>query len=370
MAQEPKYKKIKNKIKSEILEGLIAPNQKISSESMMMERFNVSRHTVRLAVGELVSEGWLHREQGSGTYSTDIANFQDKNHTIHSQKSIAVMTTYISEYIFPTIIRGAESYLSEKGYNVSIFNTNNDHDQEKRVLESILSGHYQGIIIEPTRSASRNPNLNYYISLEKQGIPYVMINAKYDELDPYSVVVDDERGGYIQAEYLIKQGHREIIGIYKSDDAQGQKRLKGYIKAHRNYGVPLNPKNIVTFTTETERDKPIKDVRLLLSSTRDRPTAIACYNDQLLIYLLDIFRENNIKVPEDISVIGYDDTILAEISEVKLTSISHPKSELGSVAARMIVDLIEGKKEVASKVYIPELVERQSTRNILDKLNI
>ncbi|GAE92148.1 transcriptional repressor [Gracilibacillus boraciitolerans JCM 21714] len=204
---EAKYKKIKQSIKSKILEGLIVPYQKISSETELMEQFSVSRHTVRLALGgELVNEGWLYREQGAGTFCSDRSSLEQNQQYELPTKSIAIVTTYISEYIFPSIIRGAESYLSEQGYHVSIFNTNNKYKQEKRILTNIIAGKYDGVIIEPTNSASSNPNLIYYLDLEKKHIPYVMINASYEELEPVSFMMDDVKGGYLQTKYLLERG--------------------------------------------------------------------------------------------------------------------------------------------------------------------
>ncbi|WP_058308903.1 GntR family transcriptional regulator [Gracilibacillus massiliensis] len=366
---EAKYKKIKQSIKSKILEGLIIPHEKISSESELMEQFSVSRHTVRLALGELVNENWLYREQGAGTFCQDRSKIENNQQFEQPTKNIAIVTSYISEYIFPTIIRGAEAYLSEQGYHVSIFNTNNKYEQEKKILSNILSGNYDGVIIEPTNSASSNPNLNYYLKLEKEQIPYVMINATYEELEPPSFMLDDVEGGYLQTKHLLDLGHTSIACMHKTDDAQGQKRLKGYIKAHRDYKVSINPKNMITYCTENEHTKPFESLKQLIEIKSDRPTAMVCYNDQLVLKLMDVLREGKIKIPEDISFVGYDDSMLAEISEVKLTSIIHPKSQLGLDAAKAMIDMID-KKGVPfdnvslSKLYKPEINRRQSTTAI------
>ncbi|WP_277678009.1 GntR family transcriptional regulator [Gracilibacillus dipsosauri] len=363
---EAKYKKIKRSIKSKILEGLIMPHEKISSESELMRQFNVSRHTVRLALGELVSEGWLYREQGAGTFCTDRTNRDQYQSQENPTKNIAIVTTYISEYIFPSIIRGAEAHLSKEGYHVSIFNTNNKYDQEKQILSKILAGNYDGIIIEPTNSASSNPNLRYYLNLERENIPYVMINASYEELEPVSFMMDDVKGGYLQTKHLIELGHQHIACIYKTDDAQGQKRLKGYIKAHRDLDILLNPKNIITYQTENELSTPITGLKKLLNNKLDRPTAVVCYNDQLVLRLMDYLREEGLKIPEDLSFVGYDDSLLSAISEVKLTSVIHPKSRLGLDAAKAIISMIKKNDGIRSnrgisKLYEPELQIRQST---------
>ncbi|WP_078549972.1 GntR family transcriptional regulator [Litchfieldia alkalitelluris] len=370
---ETKYNIVKQSLKAKILDGTFQPHQKINSESELMKEFDVSRHTIRLAIGDLVNQGWLYRRQGSGTYCADRSN-EEVVQQVGTLKNIAIIATYISNYIFPSIIRGAESYLSQKGYHVSLFSTNNNHDNEKRVLEKILSQSYDGVIVEPTKSAMSNPNINYYLNLERQNIPYVMINAYYDELEPISLVVDDEKGGYLQTEHLIKLGHSNILGFFKSDDAQGTKRMKGFLKAHRSYQFPINPNNIVTYSSAEMDTKPIKELQRILSYT-DKPTAIVCYNDQLAISLLDVLREKNLSIPEDISIVGYDDSFLANVTEVKLSTIEHPKNEMGSKAAQMILDMIKNnsngnqikKDTVESVVFEPKLIIRHSTQALLSE---
>lgn len=370
---KPKHSIVREYILSKILDGTFAPHQKINSESELMEKFSVSRHTVRQAIGDLVNQGWLYSKQGSGTFCEDKSKQQLAG---SKMKNIAIITTYISDYIFSSIIRGAESYLSKNGYNVSLFNTNNDHDNEKEFLERILMLHPDGIIIEPTKSAIANPNLNLYLNLEKLKIPYIMINAYYDELEPLSIIIDDEMGGYIQTQHLIELGHRNIIGFFKTDDLQGTRRMKGYLKAFREYNIQINPQFIVTFDTSNRKTKPVEKLYSLLSQVNNvdgKPTAIVCYNDELAILLLDVLREKNIMVPDDISIIGYDDSFLSEASEVKLTTIEHPKIKMGEDAAKMIMESIakinenQQDRKLESIIYKPKLILRSSTKRIDNK---
>ncbi len=360
-----KYGKVKQEIKSKILDGSYVPHQKISSENELMKEFGVSRHTIRVAIGELVNEGWLYREQGAGTFCA----VRNKPEAIiqKSTKTIAIITTYISNYIFPTIIRGAESYLSERGYQVVLYSTNNTIENEKRILETIISQPVDGLIIEPTKSAYSNPNINYYFNLERLQVPYIMMNAFYDELEPVCLVLNDEKGGFLQTDHLIKKGHKNIIGFFKTDDLQGVKRMKGYVKAHRASNIPINPTNIISYNSEEKDTKPIKELANLLSAQTEFPTGLVCYNDELAIKLLDVLRERKLNVPEDISIVGYDNSFLALASEVKLTTVNHPKNDMGERAAQMIVDLIESKvemKNLESVIYEPELVIRNSTKEL------
>ncbi|MGY4691352.1 substrate-binding domain-containing protein [Salibacterium sp. K-3] len=355
----PKYKNVKQFIKSKILDGSYLPHQKINSEYELVNHFDVSRHTIRQAIGELVSEGWLYREHGVGTFCADRSRFLQQP----ARKSIAIITTYISDYIFPYIIQGAESRLSAGGYNVILFNTNNDLEKEKSALENILSQHVEGIIVEPTRSAFTNPNINYYLNLENQQIPFVMINAFYEELEPLHLIMNDEKGGYMQTEHLLELGHRSIAGIFKNDDIQGTRRMKGFLKAHRAAQAPVDPNRIITYSTTEKFERPVEQIRKLLEQPEHRPTAIVCYNDELVIQVLNVIREKNLSVPEDISIIGFDDSPLTETTEIKFASIKHPKMKMGEDAASLIMDRIESNTENTddSWVYEPELVLRHST---------
>ncbi|MBB6450929.1 GntR family transcriptional regulator of arabinose operon [Geomicrobium halophilum] len=356
-----KYKQIKQHIKSKILDGSFQPHQKLNSEYEFVEEFQVSRHTIRQAIGELVSEGWLYRNHGVGTFCADRSNMVNNP----SRKNIAIITTYISDYIFPHLIRGAESYLSDKGYNVMIFSTNNEFEKEKLALENILTQQVDGVIIEPTKSAFSNPNLSYYLNLENSNIPYVMFHAYYEELDPFSLTLNDEAAGFLITEHLIRRGHKNIIGAFKNDDTQGIQRMKGFFKAHRKHNCRIDPSLLITYSTLEKNDKSVREVGKLLKRNDNKPTGIVAYNDELVIKLLKVLRSHQLSVPDDISILGIDDSHFTEATEIKFSSAKHPKEKLGQDAAKMIVDLIEGRdREVDSIVYEPELVLRNSSKDL------
>ncbi|PAY14542.1 GntR family transcriptional regulator [Bacillus halotolerans] len=358
----PKYAQVKEEISSWINQGKILPDQKIPTENELMQQFGVSRHTIRKAIGDLVSQGLLYSVQGGGTF---VASRSAKS-ALHSNKTIGVLTTYISDYIFPSIIRGIESYLSEQGYSMLLTSTNNNPDNERRGLENLLSQHIDGLIVEPTKSALQTPNIGYYLNLEKNGIPFAMINASYAELAAPSFTLDDVKGGMMAAEHLLSLGHTHMMGIFKADDTQGVKRMNGFIQAHRERELFPSPDMIVTFTTEEKESKLLEKVKETLEkNSKNMPTAILCYNDEIALKVIDMLREMDIKVPEDMSIVGYDDSHFAQISEVKLTSVKHPKSVLGKAAAKYVIDCLEHKKPKQEDViFEPELIIRQSARKL------
>ncbi|KQX66989.1 GntR family transcriptional regulator [Paenibacillus sp. Root444D2] len=357
--QMPKYLQLKQEILSWLHTGRLKPNDQMPSENEIAEQFQMSRQTVRQTFGELEQEGWLYRMQGKGTFVSTPQTQKSRD-----VQTIGILTTYISDYIFPHIVRGAESALRERGYRLLLSSTDNDKGKEKESLDMMMSQPLSGLIIEPTKSAEGNPNLSYYLSLDYLHIPYLMINERYPEMNCPSLVVDDEEGGFKAAQHLIELGHRRIAGFFKTDDLQGINRLKGFIRAHHHYQIPLLPELVIHYLTEEKRQKPYESAITMLGQADERPTAFVCYNDEIAIHLLEAVRTTSLQVPQDISLVGFDDSSLATATEVKLTTLSHPKTEMGADAAKILIDMIQNKRANGSemgKVYKPELIVREST---------
>lgn len=350
----PKYHQLKEYLKELMLNGKITFGEQLPSENALASQFNLSRHTVRQALGDLENEGWIYREQGRGTFCA----FRERK-----KGSIAVLTTYISDYIFPNIIKGIEEVLSAAGYTLILMNTNNNKEKEAQCIKSLIEKDISGLIVEPTKSARENVNSDYFVELEKRQVPYLMLHALYPELDPAYIIMDDEKGGYLATKYLLQIGHRRIAGIFKSEDLQGVKRQAGFMAAMDEYGLKSESLLLGNYETEQLFSYPYQFTCSVLNKT-PRPTAIVCYNDQIAMQVLQAIRDKGLKVPEDISVVGYDDSNLATASEVKLTSIKHPKAEMGRQAARFIIDMVERRVEKPKLVYTPELVVRSSCRSI------
>ncbi|QHT62580.1 GntR family transcriptional regulator [Paenibacillus lycopersici] len=364
----PKYAQLKKEITAWLDTGRLQPNEQMPSENEIAERFGISRQTVRQTLGELEQEGRLYRIQGKGTFAAEPKASEQRPEA----QTIGLVTTYISDYIFPFIVRGAESAIRAKGYNLMLSSTDNDKRRERESLSLLTSRPLGGLIIEPTKSAEGNPNLDYFLALHNRRIPYVMINAEYPEISSPSLTIDDEAGGCAAAEHLIGLGHRRIAGFFKTDDRQGVLRLKGFMQAHQREGHALHPDFVIAYRTEEQAEKPVEAAARLLSRPEgERPTALVCYNDQLALRLLEVIRQLDLSVPGDVSIVGFDDSSLATATEVKLTTLTHPKEQMGEDAARMLFELIEsgGASVPASRSYKPELIIRESTRQISEQVS-
>lgn len=368
MAQQTKYNMVKQKITEWITSGEVKPGDKIYSENELVKLFHVSRHTIRQAIGDLVHEGWLYREQGAGTFCAHrlepTATKSFSLPPIKHKGNIGIIVTEIDNYIFPSILKGIESHLSQHGYSLQLTSSNNDVEKERQCLQSMLSRNIDGLIVEPIKCSGFNPTINYYLELEQNHLPYLMINQFYPQISPPHLVVDDELGGYIATEHLIHNGHQRILGIFKTDDFIGMNRMKGFIQAYKDYSIPFFQDMIITYTTDKQTISSIPNLEAIFSS-ENKPSAIVCHNDQLAHRIIHYLRAKNLSVPEDISIVSYDDSILAEAFDVKLTSVAHPKLEMGIAAANWMMEAIEKRGIIPpSIVFKPKLVIRNSTTSI------
>lgn len=362
MKDTPKYIQVKEEILRWIITGQYAPHKKLPSENEIVKQFDMSRQTIRQALGELEQEGWLYKEQGKGTFVAEQST--SSNRYQGTGMTIGLITTYISDYIFPTIVRGVEASVRECGARLLLASTDNEKLKEKQSLESMLREQLTGLIIEPTKSAEGNPNYSYFLALDSLRIPYVMLNERYSEVDAPCLRVDDELGGYRAAKHLIDLGHRRVAGFFKTDDFQGIRRMKGFVRAFKEQGLSISSDYILRYSSEEKETVPAHALhQLLRQDTSERPTAIVCYNDELAVKMLDIVRQAELQVPEHLSIIGFDDANLATATEVKLTTIAHPKTQMGIDAVQMLMKIVEQGVGVVmdDKVYTPELVVREST---------
>lgn len=360
MLNEPKYLLIKKDIQLKIENNEYTLGTKIPSEAELRNTYNVSRHTIRQAISELVNEGYLLKQQGSGTFVSD----QYKKEIIgNGKKTIGVITTYLSDYIFPSIIRGIEEELSKHDYSLMLSSTRNNVDNERRSLESMIQQNVDGLLVEPTKSNLMNPNLNYYLSLTEKPTPLVMLNASYEELDLPMVALDDEKAGKIATEHLIELGHTNIGIITKSDDLQGKNRLKGYLKALYDAKLTFTNEFIIRYDTELKAALP--NVLRHMLEYEDLPTAFVCYNDEIAVMLIKQLTEKGKSCPDDISIVSHDDSFYSSsLPSVKLTSVEHPKEELGRKAAQLIVKAVEKRERLESFIFEPKLIVRESTKDI------
>ncbi|MDD6189320.1 MAG: GntR family transcriptional regulator [Clostridiales bacterium] len=355
---QPKYQIIASELKANIQAGKYKNVNMLPTEHSLMDEYQVSRQTIRQALAVLEKEGHIEKRRGSGSYIRRA----EVPETSSRLRTIAVVTTYISDYIFPSILREMENVLSRNNCMTLLFATRNQVSVERKVLQNLLDARIDGIIAEGTKTAFPNPNLDLYLKLQEKNIPIVFINGSYPQLQSaVSVLDDNEGGGQMLVEYLTAKGHKKIAGIFKSDDIQGHGRYAGYANGLQKCGISLDDSLIRWYNTEL-RDVFLSDaviIPVLQRWKEEGCTAIVCYNDEMACQLIPFLTKCGLSVPEDISVVSFDNSHLCNIGSPGITSLKHPGPNVGSVAAGKLLTLMNGGS--ADSELLPwELVERAS----------
>ena len=352
-----KYLQLATELQAEISRGTF-PN-KLPTEKELAEAYQVSRQTVRQALALLAQDGLIETRRGSGSHilrpvPADAAR----------RRNIAVVVTYISDYIFPSTLREIEDILFHQECTSSIFATRNQVANERKILSRLLEQPVDGIIIEATKSALPNPNLDLYRQLKANGTPLVFIHGYYADLPESHFVLDaNYDGGLLLSRYLTDKGYTRVGGIFKSDDIQGHGRYAGYAAGLREKGLELRDEDVFWFNTETKEillsgdDTPI---RAFLDAALERVDSLVCYNDEIAYFLEQQLQKRSIRIPEDVALASFDDSNYSRLAPVPITSLSHGDGNAGRSAAQMMLKLL--KDEYCQSIQVPwELVERASS---------
>ena len=342
-----KYQSVAQYLREYIVLHANEPLHPLPTEQDLQDRFGVSRQTVRKAISILKEEGLIKSRRGSGYYLAKAAD--------SSSMQIAVITTFMDDYIFPAVLRDMENILSPNGYKLQVYSTLNRVSAEREILQQIKSHPVGGIIVEGSKTALPNPNTDLYQKLRDMGIPIVFFQGHYPDLSHIPAVTDNNfAGGYMLAKYLISKGHKSIGGVFKSDDIQGPERYGGMMNALRDAGLPV-PDHAVCWYDSEQRARLIedKDESLLIRFIKERlpaSSAVICYNDEIAYHLIKDIQSMGKKVPKDFAVVSFDNSYYSRICPVPITSLGHKAGTMGTQAASKLLDLLRGKEARSSAI--------------------
>lgn len=355
---QPKYQVIASELKSQIRAGRFKDVNMLPTEFELMDIYSVSRQTIRQALAILEKEGLIEKRRGSGSHIRRAPAPE----TPSQRRTIAVVTTYISNYIFPSILREVEEVLSRNNCVPLLFATQNQVSVERKVLTSLLDTAIDGIIVEGTKTALPNPNLDLYRKLIDKQIPIVFINGSYPQLpETVSVIDDNEGGGKMLVEYLAAKGHKKIAGIFKSDDMQGHGRYAGYAAGLQSAGLGMDDSLVQWYNTDVKQFFLTEEVftPLIRNWQNAGCTAVVCYNDDIACLMISLMSKCGISVPEQMAVVSFDNSYLTEIGSIPLTSLSHGGANVGSIAAQKLLSLMNGEHVMSERIPW-EIIKRVS----------
>jgi len=351
---QPLYIQVANIIKERIENGTWRDGDSIPPEKALCAEFDIARGTLRQALQLLKAEGYLRREQGRGTFiklSTANSNQPDSARTRH----LAFVVPYVRDSSVSTILLGFEKMAEKAGYSVIFNHVNNDPQQQAEVVQKLVRQGVMGIALYPVDSEHIGP----IERLVTSGFPIVLVDRYLKNLST-DYVMSDHFGGAIRGvHYLVNQGHERVGFVtWISPAVSMEHRKLGYLQAMRERGI--EPENDLICQVQGYPTIDLTPLRDYLSS-ENRPTAIFAANDQIAIALYRAAALVGLSIPNDLTVLGFDNLDLTPHLDPPLTTIAQPFSKIGQVAVELLLNRIRGEAGYLQQATLaPELIVRKS----------
>lgn len=351
-ASDPKYKQTKQYIFNLINDNKLLPNQAIPSETELSKILGFSLITTRKALNELVNEHVIYRVQGKGSFVAEkkMTSIND----VSKRLVVLVLSTSNESHdsSLMKIIKGLQSYLKKCNYSLIVECTEQDVEKERLIIDDLISKGIEGILLFST-----NPESNL-ISIKRMRdlrIPFVMLDRGIDEYPVNFVGCNNFSGGFSATEHLLKLGHRNISFIaYNFFLSSEKERYQGYCKALSSYSINIDPK-IVFLNYELDF------LKLSAMIKKGEITAIFAANDWRAIEIIDLCIANDINIPTDVSIIGFDDSESTKYAKVSLSTVKQDFIRLGHEAAKNLISQINNCNLECKIVMLPtELIIRDS----------
>ena len=269
-------------------------------------------------------------------------------------RTIGLVVTTVADPFTSEVVSGIEQTANDHGYCVFLADSNADPERERKVVQAFAEQRVDGIIVTSSRVGAL-----YLPLLEEMRVPIVLLNDQHPGAFVHSVMICNQEGSRMVAEHLAGLGHRRIAYIgdqfgYQSDT----ERFAGYREALDAAGIPLLSELVVRGDGKPEAGMRAMDALLALS---DPPTAVCCYNDMTALGAMRAIHMHGLRVPEEISVVGFDDLFVASYTQPPLTTVRQPMRRMGQLAMENLIKLMSGQESVVRIKVKAELVVREST---------
>lgn len=277
-------------------------------------------------------------------------------------KVIGVIIPDIVHHFFSSVIQGIEEETNSRGYSVMICLSNESFDKETMNIDMFTNGSADGLIVSMSKETQQRNDYKHFEDLVEDDFPMVMFDRINDDIKCDKVIIDDVGGAMNATNHLIEIGCKRIALVTTPRHVTvGTLRKEGYVKAIKNHGDKINDQLIVEVD---ERDGIKKQIERLFDD--NIPDGIFAVNEYYAVTAMNIAREKGLRIPEDISVIGFTDGPISKLALPSLTTVVQHGFTMGKQAAELLLNRIESKVDIIPqrKVISTNLKIRKSTKSI------
>jgi len=269
----------------------------------------------------------------------------------HTTNTVGILLNDLHNPFFAEIANGIEEYASDLGYRLLIITGGRRQQRERAMLEALLEYRTDGLILV-------SPRLNgSEIAADVGSLPCVIIGRRVRSAQIDCVMTDEALGSHEVVEHLVGLGHERIVHVDGGQGAGAAPRRSGYLRAMTEAGLAHVAKVIPGDFTE---DAGAAAAEKLLDSD-DLPTAVFAANDLVAVGLIDRLEQGGLRIPEDVSVVGYDNTFVAALNHIRLTTVNQPRHEMGREALALLIERLQGRTTRAVRLHEPVLVVRSTS---------
>lgn len=324
--------------------------------------FGVSISTVSKALKD--SHEISEETRGKIKAFADYYNYKPNNLALQlrNQKTsvIGVIVPEIVHHFFSTVINGIEKYATEKGYNVMVCLSNESYEKEVSNMSMLTNGSVDGLIVSIARETLQNQNFKHFEAIIRDDFPLVLFDRINDDIECDKVIIDDVGGAFKATNHLIEIGSKRIALLTTQDFITvGSLRKKGYIKALNKNKISVDEALIYKIDDNLDLYEQIKKVFV----GKNIPDAILAVNEIYAAIALKVAKENALKIPEDIAIIGFTSGLISEYTDPPLTCVEQHGYLMGKQVAELLINRIENvsPSEFQKVVISPNLKIRKST---------
>lgn len=354
---DPLYRQIIRDIRRKISSGELAYGERLGSHRILADYYGVSMITVKRALAELIREEVLFARAGKGTFVAPPTTAAD----LRRHRTIGLVLRDLEIPFFRGVLGSVEEYCYQAGFPVLFSSTAGIVDKEAEQIDRFREIGVSGLIIASVDVEHRATERIRILHAEK--FPYVMVSYVEDQ-DIHYVGVDHEQGAYLSTVHLIQQGYRQIAYLgTRMNDRLSLLREEGYRRALRTNNREVDPDLILRLLDGIgwERYRSAYRIGNRLIASNKLPDAFFAFNDIAALGVEKALLEHDIRIPEDVGLVGFDDVDQLACAAVPLSTIRQPAHEIGREAVQLLLNLISGVPTETRKVLKPQLIVRASS---------
>lgn len=325
------------------------------------QKIGLSESTVSLALNDknTVSEKTKKRIKAVARDMGYLPNTIAQNLANKRSFTFGLIVPDIENTYYAKIVKLVDKIVRKAGYSFVLAISNDDQNVEEKIINDFISQRVEGILIAPVNK--NVTKISHFENLKLRGIPFVFITAFYDIEDVLYVMCDLEEGSYKIVKYLFDLGHENILFMGgEMNNISSAYRINGYKKAHEERGIQIKEQHIIQ-CDELNYEGTQQALERLIIDKFDF-TAVVTINDEMALSVINTLNNNNIDVPNSVSVGGYDNTIFSRVSSVPITTVNQGITDLCTKAVNMLLKVVNKVEITETRIKTkPELIVREST---------